>query len=99
MKEILFEKGRWVEKATAKPHQGCDKPASAFLVVEDPEKTSTWHLPVKGCDGKPDHRLMGAAWAALHGGYRGNKYQGPGKQQAISKLRSLYEREGMDLPD
>jgi len=41
---------------------------------------------------------MGAAWAALHGGYRGNTYDGPGKQDAISKLRSLYEREKMPVP-
>ena len=41
---------------------------------------------------------MGAAWAALHGGYRGNKYEGPNKGEAISKLRKLYEREGMPIP-
>jgi len=32
------------------------------------------HLPYTDESGKPDHNLMGAAWAALHGGYRGNKY-------------------------
>jgi phage I-like protein len=57
------------------------------------------HLPVSDEDGKPDHRLMGAAWAALHGGYRGNKYEGPGKEEAIRKLKALYKSEGMEPPD
>ena len=69
-----------------------------YLVVEDPDKKSTWHLPVKK-NGQPDHRLMGAAWAALHGGYRGNKYDGPNRAEAIKKLRSLYKSEKMDTPE
>lgn len=77
---------------------GANYPASSFLVVEDPESPSTWHLPVKSPTGTPDHRLMGAAWAALHGGYRGQKYAGPGKTQAISKLRRLYQDEDMETP-
>lgn len=68
-----------------------------YLIVEDPEKPSTFHLQVK-IDGKPDHNLMGSAWAALHGGYRGNKYEGPGKQEAIAKLRKMYEAEKRPVP-
>lgn len=68
-----------------------------YLVVEDPQKPSTWHLQVR-TNGKPDHHLMGAAWAALHGGYRGNTYQGPNKTEAISKLRALYRSEKMPVP-
>lgn len=49
-------------------------------------------------DGKLSHRLMGAAWAALHGGFRGRKYEGKGKKEAIAKLKKLYEKEGMPLP-
>ena len=49
-------------------------------------------------DGPLNHHLMGAAWAALHSGYRGNKYEGKGKEAAIAKLQSLYKSEGMDLP-
>ena len=56
------------------------------------------HLPYTDADGKPNHRLMGAAWAALHGGYRGNKYSGPDKEKALAKLRSAYKSEKMDLP-
>jgi hypothetical protein len=41
---------------------------------------------------------MGAAWAALHGGYRGNKYEGPDRSAAIARLKKLYEREGMKTP-
>lgn len=56
------------------------------------------HLPVTDAEGKADHRLMGAAWAALHGGYRGNKYEGPDKEGALGRLKHLYEKEGMELP-
>lgn len=57
------------------------------------------HLPYTGEDGKPNHRLMGAAWAALHEGYRGNRYEGSGKEQALARLRRVYESEGMEPPD
>src|SRR5579871_438575 len=57
------------------------------------------HLPVSGDDGTPNHRLMGAAWAALHGGYRGNKYEGSDKAAAIKKLTALYKSEKMDTPE
>lgn len=72
--------------------------ASAYLVVEDPEQTSSWHLPVKDADGKADHRRMGAAWAALHQGYRGSKYEGPKKTDALRKLKALYKAEDMAVP-
>jgi hypothetical protein len=68
-----------------------------YLIVEDSEKPATWHLQVR-TNGKPDHRLMGAAWAALHGGYRGNVYEGAGKQSALDELKKLYESEGMPVP-
>lgn len=85
-------------RAVTKKEKDGDHPASHYLVVEDPQEPSTWHLRVKGTDGKPDHGLMGAAWAALHGGYRGNKYEGPNKQEAIDKLKALYKSEGMETP-
>jgi len=70
--------------------------AVRYLVTED---DGTTHLPVTNADGSPNHNLMGAAWAALHSGYRGNKYEGPDKQKAIDKLTAMYHSEGMDLPD
>jgi hypothetical protein len=73
------------------------KNPSDYLVVEDKTKPSTWHLPVKK-NGKPDHGLMGAAWAALHSGYRGSKYAGPKKSEAIKKLKALYKSEKMQTP-
>lgn len=85
------------QKAADKPMKA-GAPASCFLVVEDPEKVGTWHLQVRDPDGKPNHNLMGAAWAALHAGFRGNKYEGPGKAEALSKLKKLYESEDMPLP-
>lgn len=77
---------------------GVSVPAKSFLVVEDPKSPSTWHLQVMDENGKPDHRLMGAAWAALHGGYRGNKYEGPRKAAAIAKLMKMYASEKMPTP-
>lgn len=70
--------------------------ASDYLVVEDENKPSTWHLQVKQ-DGKPDHKLMGDAKAALTSpnGFRGNKYEGPNKAEAISKLKALYKSENL----
>lgn len=72
--------------------------AACFLVVENPFKPTTWHLPVKDPDGSVNHNLLGSAWAALHGGYRGSKYDGPGKTEALAKLKALYTAEKMDLP-
>ena len=102
--------GRWVkeQQEVRKPRStqeafktvdGKKRPASDFLVVPDKDKPSTWALPVK-VNGKVDHNLMGAAWAALMSpsGYRGNQYEGEGKTQAISKLKALYKKEEMPLP-
>jgi len=84
--------------AVTKKEGDGNHPAGHYLVVEDPQKPSTWHLRVKDVDGKIDHRLMGAAWAALHGGYRGSKYVGPDKAEALRKLKALYKREDMKTP-
>ncbi len=84
--------------AITKKEADGNHPDGHYLVVEDRDSPSTWHLRVKDVNGKPDHRLMGAAWAALHGGYRGNKYEGPNKQDAISKLKKLYAQEDMATP-
>lgn len=48
-----------------------------------------------GVNGKPDHRLMAGARAALQSNHRGEPYQGGGKAEALAKLKRLYEREGM----
>jgi phage I-like protein len=70
--------------------------AKQFLVID---KDGEGHLPVRQSpDGPLNHRLMGAAWAALHGGYRGNKYEGPDREEAIRKLKALYKSEGMETP-
>lgn len=73
-------------------------PASHYLIVENPASPTTWHLRVRNMSGAVDHGLCGAAWAALHGGYRGNKYEGPKKQEALSKLKALYNDNKWPLP-
>ncbi|MGH9351865.1 MAG: phage protease [Terriglobia bacterium] len=85
--------------AAPKKEADGEHPRSHCLVVEDRSEPSMWRLRVKNADGKPDHRLMGAAWAALNGGYQGNKYEGPGKQEAIGKLKSLYKSERIMTPN
>lgn len=86
------------KEAVMKSEKDGKHPASHYLVVEDPEKPTTWHLRVKDMDGDLDAGLMGAAWAALHKGYRGNKYEGPDKQKAIAALRKLYKRQDRPTP-
>ncbi len=72
--------------------------AEDYLVVGDALKPSTWRLRVRDAQGKLDHRLMGAAWAAQHSGFRGRVYAGPERAEAIRKLEALYRSEGMALP-
>jgi len=94
---MLDDLERELAEATTKTIDGKKRPAGDFLVIGNADKVSTWALPVK-VNGKVNHRLMGAAWAALHGGYRGNKYEGPGKTAAIKKLKALYKSEDMETP-
>lgn len=82
-----------------KTEGGKSYPAKSYLVVGDKEQPSTWHLRVRDENGAPDHRVMGAAWAALHSGFRGNKYEGSQKSQAIERLKKLYLAEDLPLPD
>lgn len=76
---------------------GVKRPAGDFLVVEDPDQPSTWHLPVK-THGELDSQLMGAAHAALTVGYRGNKYQGPNRAKALAALKKMYSDANMEWP-
>lgn len=87
------------EKNMDEKFKASDQPGD-YLIVEDREKPTTWHLQVRD-NGTPDHRLMGAAHAALMSpnGYRGNKYEGPNKTEAIAKLKKLYDSEGMAWPE
>jgi hypothetical protein len=90
--------------AVTKTRDGVQYPARAFLVVEDPSKPSTWHLPVMSWKGGKlvyDHGLMGAAKAALTAprGHRGRPYQGPQKAEALAKLKRLYKREGLEFTE
>lgn len=66
---------------------------SGYLV----DKNGEQHLPTKS-GGKISWSHVGAAWAALHGGYRGNKYEGPDKESAIAKLKKIYENAGKPVP-
>lgn len=97
------EAGKWLSLvqmfATTKKEPDGEHPASHYLYVGDSSKTSTWHLPVKDTSGKISPRHLGAAHAALGKGFRGQKYGGPGKGQALAKLRRLYHSAGMEWPE
>jgi hypothetical protein len=73
-----------------------NRPDSDFLVVD--KKTGERNLPVKA-NGKVDPKLMGAAHAALTKNFRGQQYKGPDKAGALNRLKALYKKEKMDLPE
>lgn len=81
-----------------KKERDCEHPASHYLYVGDPNKPSTWALPYKDCEGNLDWRRIGAAYAALTVGFRGNKYSGPNKEELLRKVKKLYEEHGKPLP-
>ncbi len=89
----LVQKGMDAAKTVSAPAEVAK--GVKYLVTDSDGKG---HLPYTDDSGKISHRLMGAAWAALHGGYRGNKYEGPDKDAAITRLKHLYSQEGMDTP-
>lgn len=96
--EYVTASDKKLAEAVTKSEGDGDHPSSHYLVVEDPKHPTGWHLRVKDVSGKVDHGLMGAAWASLHEGYRGQKYGGPDKAQALTKLKALYKSEGMKTP-
>ena len=67
-----------------------------YLIVDAEGKG---HMPVRDApEGPLNLDLMDVAWAVLHGGYRGVRYEGPGKLAAVKKLKALYRAAGMDEP-
>lgn len=100
MRALYAVEGKSYAEKAAITKQEADgaHPASHYLIVDDPQSPSTWHLRVRNAAGALDTGLMGGAWAALHGGYRGNRYEGPGKEQAIKKLTALYAEQQRPVP-
>lgn len=78
-----------------------DLPQRCYLVVPDPEKRSTWKLPVCDDSGQVTVQKLGNAAAALSpGGFRGQQVEITDTQRrsAISKLRSLYREHKAEPP-
>ncbi len=71
----LFKRGK------TKDVDGKALPASSFAFVPDPEKPSTWKLPIH------DARHVGMAVAALGAGFRGRKVQLPQADRTKVKAR------------
>ena len=76
---------------------GKDYPASAWLIVEDPQKPTTWHLRFKeyvnGVLTVTKNMCSKAAQALSPGGFRGQPVQlsKESRAEATQKLRSLYQ--------
>jgi hypothetical protein len=85
-----------------KTENGQQFPASAYLVVPDPEQPSTWKLRVQETPGSVTPAQLGRAAAALGPGFRGNKValSADERASALRKLRGLYRQHGgdSDLP-
>ena len=83
---------------------GRQYPASAFLYVPDRSKPSTWKIRVKeyvGGNLKVTAKILGAAWAALGKGFRGQKAALPESVIATLKgrVRRLYKSIGAPIPE
>jgi len=86
-----------------KTEGGMNFSSSAYLVVPDPGKPSTWKLRIEETPGKVTKAQLGRAAAALGKGFRGNKVQlsGADRAGAMRKLRSKYKGVGVmpkDMP-
>ncbi len=85
--------------AATKAEGDGDYPAEAYLVVEDPEKPTTWHLRVKErVNGKLEYtaNMCGKAAAALGPkGFRGQQVQLSEEDRAAAKkkLLAIYRNE------
>ncbi len=97
--ETAAEETAKIAEAVTKMMGGRTHKAGDFLIVENPDMPTGWHLPVK-IAGVPNRQLAGAAWAALFDpkGYRGNPYTGPKKDEARRKLKALYKANGWPMP-
>lgn len=98
--EVVLEDEKTSDKEfVTKTDGGKEYPASAYLYVPDPEKSSTWKLRVwETPKAKVTKTQLGRAAAALSsGGFRGNRVQLPAKDRAkvIDKLKSLYRKLGV----
>ena len=87
----------FIEKAKTKTVDGESLSAKDFAYVPDPDKPSTWKLPVY------DKGHASAAVAALGKGFRGNKVQIPSEDvgKVKAKVREAYKKfyPDKDLPE
>lgn len=73
---------------------------SAYLIVPDVTKPSTWKIRIEETPGKVTVPQLGRAYAALTKGFRGNKVQASAadKAKALATLKSKYKTMGADWP-
>ena len=86
--------------AKKKTENGQEFSSSAYLVVPDPDKPSTWKLRVEDSPGKVTVAQLGRAAAALGKGFRGNKVQlsQSDRASAMRKLRAAYRSQKAEPP-
>jgi len=93
--------------ADYKTEDGQEYSKSAYLIVPDPDKPSTWKIKVESSPGKVTVKQLGAAAAALNSyrsseTYRGKSLKGVTPEQVASakrKLISLYKKQGVEKED
>jgi predicted RNase H-like nuclease (RuvC/YqgF family) len=66
-----------------------DLPASAYAWVEDKEKKTTWHLPIRGKDGKIKCNCVAAALQAIGGARTGKPMNVP---ESVVSLLKAHEK-------
>lgn len=90
------------EAPLAQTFDGVKYPRAAFAYAPDPEKPSTWKLPLWGPDMKLSRKRVSAAVAAFSsGGFRGQKVQIPaGVVAAVkAKIRAALRKFGVKDED
>jgi len=77
-----------------------DLPARCFAYVPDPDKPSTWKLPIYKKDGSVDRERLPKAYAAVFSNYRGEKADIPKSALpgVVRKLKAAYRKAGMKWP-
>lgn len=100
MRETIYKQLAEIFKAM-KTVGGIKMPASQFAYVPDPDKPSTWKLPLYSRGKLDPDRIRAAAQAVTGKGFRGQRAQIPRKDlpKVKSKIRGAARRAGIPVPD
>lgn len=86
-------------KAKTKTERGASFSSSAYLVVPDADKPSTWKLRIEETPGKVTVAQLGRAAAALGPGFRGKKVQLSAEDRKAAAKKLIGKYRGKDVAD